>query len=173
MSKSTHRIFNLSIIASSTYIVRNTINEEIKKDAKLLGACHKSGTLGAVVKETDCGTLILFFFFRVRQARVCPRDIFDKGMSPTILTSSFRQFSKFIRLNPICVLAIQDTWSTLSHGVSRTTLLLSSAGSLELSFTSRSVLKSLVDVPVKRESVKAISPSGTVNFLASLSYSFR
>lgn len=63
MSKSTHRIFNLSIIASSTYIVRNTINEEIKKDAKLLGACHKSGTLGAVVKETDCGTLILFFFF--------------------------------------------------------------------------------------------------------------
>lgn len=56
MSKSTHRIFNLSIIASSTYIVRNTINEEIKKDAKLLGACHKSGTLGAVVKETDCGT---------------------------------------------------------------------------------------------------------------------
>lgn len=63
MSKSTHRIFNLSIIASSTYIVRNTINEEIKEDAKLLGACYKSGSLGEVVKETDCGTLIFFFAF--------------------------------------------------------------------------------------------------------------
>lgn len=51
------------------------------------------------------------FFFRVRQARVCPRDknLFGKGMSPTILTSSFRQLSKFIRLNPICVLSTQDS----------------------------------------------------------------